>query len=177
YASRFEELSRYATALVLDEESKARRIEWGLHPVIRGKLMFMQFPTYGQVMQAALVAKEELMDSRKVWNQKKGNAGGGGLTRNQKGWVNQKSYSRNSGQDSKRGFRSSTIVCFECNSPGHKRSECPRLTKGIGQKGNFHANNQGKILRDQLTDSKVRSELLERQHNPSNKKQQEEFLL
>ncbi|KAL6973353.1 hypothetical protein U1Q18_027531 [Sarracenia purpurea var. burkii] len=105
--------------------------------------MFMQFPTYGQVMRAALVAEEELMDSRKVWNQKKGNVGGGVPRRNQKGWVNQKPYSQNSGQDSRRGFSSSTIVCFECNSPEHKRSECPRLTKGIGKKGNFHAQQPG----------------------------------
>ncbi|KAL6963074.1 hypothetical protein U1Q18_038039, partial [Sarracenia purpurea var. burkii] len=98
-------------------------------------------------MQATLVAEEELMDSRKVWNWKKRNVGGGGPTRNQKGWANQKPYSRTNGQDSRRGFNSSTIVCFECNSLGHKRSECPQLTKGIGQKGNFHAQQPGKSSR------------------------------
>ncbi|KAL6958040.1 hypothetical protein U1Q18_040390 [Sarracenia purpurea var. burkii] len=29
------------------------------------------------------------------------------------------------------------------DGPGHKRSECPRLKKGIGQKGNFHAQQLG----------------------------------
>ncbi|XP_028069881.1 uncharacterized protein LOC114272392 [Camellia sinensis] len=69
YANRFEALSRYASAIVANEEDKVRRFEWGLDTDIRGRLIAVQLSTYAQMVDRALIVERELVDSERIRNQ------------------------------------------------------------------------------------------------------------
>ncbi|XP_028097350.1 uncharacterized protein LOC114297168 [Camellia sinensis] len=57
YANHFEALSRYASAIVANEEDKVRRFEWGLDTDIRGRLIVVQLSTYAQMVDRALIVE------------------------------------------------------------------------------------------------------------------------
>ncbi|XP_028054834.1 uncharacterized protein LOC114259046 [Camellia sinensis] len=85
YANRFEALSRYASAIVANEEDKVRRFEWGLDTDIRGRLIAVQLSTYAQMVDRALIVERELADSECIRNQRSRNNNqlrGGGPVRN-----------------------------------------------------------------------------------------------
>ncbi|XP_028120865.1 uncharacterized protein LOC114318205 [Camellia sinensis] len=68
YASKFEELARYATRYVANDEEKARMFEWGLDLTIWGRVLPQRLPSYAEVLETALESEREVNDARKAWN-------------------------------------------------------------------------------------------------------------
>ncbi|XP_028078909.1 uncharacterized protein LOC114280732 [Camellia sinensis] len=85
YVNCFEALSRYASAIVANEEDKVRQFEWGLDTDIRRRLIAVQLSTYAQIVDRALIVERELADSKRIQNQRSRNNNqprGGGPVRN-----------------------------------------------------------------------------------------------
>lgn len=59
YASRFVELSRFALSLVVEEEMKANKFQWGLKPFIRSKVALFHERTYMGVLDYAMIVERE----------------------------------------------------------------------------------------------------------------------
>ncbi|GMP66411.1 hypothetical protein CsSME_00026780 [Camellia sinensis var. sinensis] len=68
YVAKFEELARYATRYVENDEDKARKFEWGLDPTIRGRVLPMQLLTFADVVNTALDSEREVADSKRIWS-------------------------------------------------------------------------------------------------------------
>ncbi|XP_028054780.1 uncharacterized protein LOC114258976 [Camellia sinensis] len=94
YASKFEDLARYATRYVANDEEKARMFEWGLDLTIRGRVLSQRLPSYAEVLETALESEREVNDARKAWNKRKESQESIGPQRNQKGSMPSKPYSR-----------------------------------------------------------------------------------
>ncbi|XP_028064474.1 uncharacterized protein LOC114267612 [Camellia sinensis] len=96
YAAKFEELARYATRYVANDEEKARMFEWGLDLTIRGRVIPQRLPTFAEVLDTALESEREVTDARKAWNKRRGSqtyqGGGSGANAQalggQKPWTN-----------------------------------------------------------------------------------------
>ncbi|XP_028127600.1 uncharacterized protein LOC114324084 [Camellia sinensis] len=72
YAAKFEELPRYATRLLANDEEKARMFEWGLDLTIRGRVLPQRLHLYAEVLEMALEFEREVVDAMKTWNKQKG---------------------------------------------------------------------------------------------------------
>ncbi|XP_028070165.1 uncharacterized protein LOC114272645 [Camellia sinensis] len=94
YAAKFEELARYATRFVANDEEKARMFEWGLDPTVRGRVLPQRLPSYAEVLDTALESEREVTDARKAWNKRRGSQTSIGPQRNQKENMTPKPYSR-----------------------------------------------------------------------------------
>ncbi|XP_028072454.1 uncharacterized protein LOC114274676 [Camellia sinensis] len=94
YAAKFEELARYATRYVANDEEKARMFKWGLDLTIRGRVLPQRLPSYAEVLETALESGREVNDARKAWNKRKGSQVSIGPQRNQRGSMTSKPYSR-----------------------------------------------------------------------------------
>ncbi|XP_028091633.1 uncharacterized protein LOC114291951 [Camellia sinensis] len=85
YAAKFEELARYATRYVANDEEKARMFEWGLDLTIRERVLPQRLLSYAEVLETALESEREVTDTRKAWSKRKGSQTSIGPQRNQKG--------------------------------------------------------------------------------------------
>ncbi|XP_028066267.1 uncharacterized protein LOC114269198 [Camellia sinensis] len=94
YVAKFEELARYATRYVADDEEKARKFEWGLDPIIRGRVFPLRLPTFANVVDTTLDAEREVVDTKRIWSLKKESQSHVGPERNSRRHVVPKSYSR-----------------------------------------------------------------------------------
>ncbi|XP_028096071.1 uncharacterized protein LOC114295985 [Camellia sinensis] len=94
YASKFEELARYATRYIANDKEKERMFEWGLDLTIRGRVLPQRLPSYVEVLEMAFESEREVNDARKAWNKRKGSQASIGPQRNQKGSMPSKPYSR-----------------------------------------------------------------------------------
>ncbi|XP_028115674.1 uncharacterized protein LOC114313492 [Camellia sinensis] len=83
YAAKFEELARYATRYVANDEEKARMFEWGLNLTIRGRVLPQRLSSYAEVLETALESEREVNDARKARNMRKGSQASIGPQRNQ----------------------------------------------------------------------------------------------
>ncbi|XP_028089600.1 uncharacterized protein LOC114289953 [Camellia sinensis] len=153
YAAKFEELARYATRLVANDEEKARMFEWGLDLTIRGRVLPQRLPSYAEVLETALESEREVNDARKAWNKRRGSQATIGPQRNQKESMTSKPYSRPQPQQQRQqpqqqiqrgGYQrpAGQIQCFHCQQLGHKKSECPQLLPFGYQGGGSGANAQ-----------------------------------
>ncbi|XP_028058969.1 uncharacterized protein LOC114262771 [Camellia sinensis] len=154
YAARFEELARYATRIVANDEEKERMFEWGLDLTIRGRILPQRLPSYVEVLETALESKREVNDARKAWNKRKGSQTSIRPQRNQKGSMTSKPYSipqpqqqrQQPQQQIQRGGYQQRLVgqiqCFHCQQLGHKKSECPQHPPSAYQGGGSGANAQ-----------------------------------
>ncbi|KAI8535829.1 hypothetical protein RHMOL_Rhmol10G0204900 [Rhododendron molle] len=75
YATKFEELSRYAPTTIASEDDKERKFEWGLTSS-RKAVVGHEFPTYSQVVKCALWLEREDMDFKAKWKKTGTSAGG-----------------------------------------------------------------------------------------------------
>ncbi|XP_028091504.1 uncharacterized protein LOC114291829 [Camellia sinensis] len=115
YVAKFEELARYAAQYVANEGEKTQKFEWGLDPIIRGRVLALCLPTFVDVVGTTLDAEREWADSKRTWMMKTKKRG--------QSFVGPRRNDRR-------------------NVIGHKKSECPQLT-GIGnQAGGSGANAQ-----------------------------------
>ncbi|XP_028119520.1 uncharacterized protein LOC114317028 [Camellia sinensis] len=107
YAAKFEELARYATTYVANDEEKARIFDWGLDLTIRGRVLPQRLHSYADVLETTLESEKEVADARKTWNKRKGgHTSGGGFRANaqalgrQKHWTNKTGSTRQQHQKS-----------------------------------------------------------------------------
>ncbi|XP_028066841.1 uncharacterized protein LOC114269677 [Camellia sinensis] len=115
YVAKFEELARYAARYVADEGEKTRKFEWGLDPIIRGKVLPLRLPIFADVVDTALDAEREWADSKRIW-----------MMKTKKGGQSFVGPRRNDRR----------------NVIGHKKSECPQLSGMGNQAGGSRANAQ-----------------------------------
>ena len=76
YEATFTALSRFATALVADEQSKCRRFLEGLRPAIKSRLSILKLNVYADLVDRAIIAERDLAESQKAreqFNRKRGN--------------------------------------------------------------------------------------------------------
>ncbi|XP_028109523.1 protein argonaute-2-like [Camellia sinensis] len=154
YAAKFEELARYGTRYVANDEEKARMFEWGLDLTIRGRVLPQRLPSYAEVLEMTLESEREVNNARKAWNERKGSQASIGPQRIQKGSVTAKPYSRPQPQQQRQQLQQQIqrggyqqrpvgqIQCFHCQQLGHKKSECPQLPPSGYQGGGSRANAQ-----------------------------------
>lgn len=69
YASRFEELSRFAPSLILEEKMKAYKLLWGLKLPIRGRVALFHETTYAGVLECAYIVEHEYDEMLKAREQ------------------------------------------------------------------------------------------------------------
>ncbi|GMP78422.1 hypothetical protein CsSME_00034346 [Camellia sinensis var. sinensis] len=142
YVAKFEELARYATRYVENDEDKARKFEWGLDPTIRGRVLPMRLPTFADVVDTALDSEREVADSKRIWSLKKeNNQSNVGPERNSQKHAAHKPYSREPQQSQQQNLKESfqtrpagLIKCYHCQQIGHRRFECPQLAGNRGER-------------------------------------------
>ncbi|XP_028106501.1 uncharacterized protein LOC114305596 [Camellia sinensis] len=154
YVAKFEELARYATRYVANDEEKARMFEWGLDLKIKGRILPQRLPSYAEVLETTLESESEVNDARKASNKRKGSQVSIGPQRNPKGSMTSKPHSRPQPQQQRQqpqqqiqrgGYQQrlmGQIQCFHCQQLGHKKSECPQLPPSRYQGGGSGANTQ-----------------------------------
>ncbi|XP_028067741.1 uncharacterized protein LOC114270443 [Camellia sinensis] len=72
YAAKFEELARYTTRYIENDEEKARMFEWRLDLTIKGIVLSQRLHSYAKVLETALESEKDVADARKTWNKRKG---------------------------------------------------------------------------------------------------------
>ncbi|XP_074347317.1 uncharacterized protein LOC141686162 [Apium graveolens] len=80
YEAEFAKLAKYASTLVVDESSRARRLEEGLRSEIRNSVASFELQTYEAVLNKALVIERGLEESEKAsgsWNKRRFTQAGG----------------------------------------------------------------------------------------------------
>ena len=65
YEAYFGDLARFSLDITVDDNIKARTFENGLHPGLRTKVVGFELDSYCNVVQKALVFKEEYLSSKK----------------------------------------------------------------------------------------------------------------
>ncbi|KAI9160100.1 hypothetical protein LWI28_005107 [Acer negundo] len=83
YEQQFTSLSRFATKLIPDDESRGRRFLDGLHPDIQSKVEVLKLTRYADIVDRALIAERSLEECKKAQdvfkrnNQQGGSRNGG----------------------------------------------------------------------------------------------------
>ncbi|XP_041011311.1 uncharacterized protein LOC121255089 [Juglans microcarpa x Juglans regia] len=144
YATKFMELSRYASYLIPDEEKKAEKFERGLDWRIRDRVRALKIQNFFELVNRATIVEEGILESIKYNNQKK---------RQQQSQPLQSAPNKN-----KRPHRDSSPgpqiggqtyptcstcgrkhmgkclygqnVCFKCRKPNHLARDCPMKKSG-----------------------------------------------
>ncbi|XP_026428958.1 uncharacterized protein LOC113324893 [Papaver somniferum] len=60
YQAKFEELSRFATHLVENEELKAFKFQEGLRPSIKGRLSILKITSYNEIVERAMIVERDI---------------------------------------------------------------------------------------------------------------------
>ncbi|XP_074336746.1 uncharacterized protein LOC141673917 [Apium graveolens] len=139
YEAEFAKLAEYASTLVADESSRARKLEEGLRSDIKNSVASFELQTYEAVLNKALVIERGLSESEKAtgsWNKRRfTQAGGqsfqGGPFKKQhvydqgSGQGNQENCTRCGGNHAHTECRWNRGACFHCGEVGHKIAQCP----------------------------------------------------
>ncbi|XP_074341444.1 uncharacterized protein LOC141678914 [Apium graveolens] len=139
YEAEFAKLAKYASTLVADESSRARRLEEGLRSDIRNSVASFELQTYEAVLNKALVIERGLAESEKAsgsWNKRRftqtsGQSFQGGPLKkphvydNIGGQGDQETCTRCGKNHPDKVCRWNTGACFHCGEVGHKISNCP----------------------------------------------------
>ncbi|TXG51790.1 hypothetical protein EZV62_024314 [Acer yangbiense] len=126
YEEQFTSLSRFATQLILDDESKGRRFLDGLHPDIRSKVEVLKLTRYADIVDRALIAERSLEECMKTHEHNNGgnkdNEKSVGDTPFRKNFPPCQRYGRpHSGE-----CYMNTGACFGCGKLDHKIKDCPK---------------------------------------------------
>jgi hypothetical protein len=149
YASRFNELARFAPYMVADEENRVRKFEQGLNPWIHDHVVCFKIQNFVELVNKASIAEESvkknaiaMVESRKRVAPL--------LNRNQVGWkrrpngdnqgvkpIENKPSSANDKPYPKcqrphyRPCRVGTNICYRCEQVGHFVRDCPKQRGGV----------------------------------------------
>ncbi|XP_028086416.1 uncharacterized protein LOC114287305 [Camellia sinensis] len=138
YANRFEALSRYASAIIANEEDKVRQFEWGWDTNIKERLITVQLSIYAQMVDLALIVERKLADSERIRNQRSRNNNqpcGGHPVRNTRnhpapapyaGGLQQQQRQNRGNQQGGNFVNEWKGKCFRSGQQMHHRSECPQ---------------------------------------------------
>ena len=78
YEQQFTALSRFASKLVPDEDSRCRRFFEGLRPAIKSRLSVLKLTVYADMVDRAMIAERYLTESQNARdNRSKSQQGGG----------------------------------------------------------------------------------------------------
>ncbi|XP_057511924.1 uncharacterized protein LOC130794016 [Actinidia eriantha] len=156
YERKFTELSRYATKLIPDDETRCRRFKNGLDYKIRMKLTGHKYDSYAELVGLAKLFEKDVKeeDGRREFFKKQktdnfsGGRGGAGSSRSggqrSQNFRNQSFSSPNRGT----GFRGNQAsrstsgsntggnqgrvrTCYRCGASDHLIRDCPQPNKGI----------------------------------------------
>ncbi|GKD42318.1 putative reverse transcriptase domain-containing protein [Tanacetum coccineum] len=138
YTNRFHELARLVPHIVTPELSRIKRYVAGLTPEIRGMVKATQ-PT---IIQNAVLRASILTDEA-ISYKKKAKVGAGFVaTAPPRNKYNPGHFAKDC-REPKRAIPVNTMrmnhnqrVCYECGSPDHLKSTCPKLGRAPGQAGN-----------------------------------------
>ncbi|XP_074341812.1 uncharacterized protein LOC141679203 [Apium graveolens] len=139
YEAEFTILAKYASTLVADESSRARRLEEGLRSNIRNSVASFELQTYEADLNKELVIERGLAESEKAsgsWNKRRftqtgGQSFQGGPLKkphvydNIGGQGDRERCSRCGKNHPDKVCRWNTDACFYCGEVGHKISNCP----------------------------------------------------
>ncbi|XP_074341990.1 uncharacterized protein LOC141679387 [Apium graveolens] len=139
YEAQFAKLAKFASTLVADESSRARRLEEGLQSDIRNSVASFELQTYEAVLNKALVIERGLVESEKTtgrWNKRRftqtsGQSFQGGPLKkshvydNIGGQGDQERCSRCDKNHPDKVYHRNTGAYFHCGEVGHKISNCP----------------------------------------------------
>ncbi|KAK1560346.1 hypothetical protein Q3G72_025572 [Acer saccharum] len=151
YEEQFTSLSRFATQLIPDDESKGRRFLDGLHPDIRSKVEVLKLTRYADVVDRALIAERSLEECKKTHEVFKRNNQQGGF-RNKNAFrhgTQFKKYNNGGNKDNEKSVRDTSFkknfppcqrcgrshsgecyintgACFGCGKSDHKIKDCPK---------------------------------------------------
>ncbi|KAI3933160.1 hypothetical protein MKW92_000707, partial [Papaver armeniacum] len=123
YQAKFEELSRFATHLVENEELKAFMFQEGLRPSIKSKLSVLKITSYNEIVERAMIAERDIEEANRIRERHNGDKNGGNRNNN-----NNHPYQKKENRSDIQGGSSNPIVCYHCKKPGHFRRECPELS-------------------------------------------------
>lgn len=124
YAAKFEELSRYAPALIANEEVRARKFENGLRERIQQLVTIFELPTYKEVVNKCLIIEKGLNDAQAAKEKSLKKRGRVNEFPNQESKTFKfKIPELNQTVDEGKTQSQETIQCYRCGGP-HLRRDC-----------------------------------------------------
>ncbi|TXG73220.1 hypothetical protein EZV62_001799 [Acer yangbiense] len=116
YEEQFTSLSRFATQLIPDDESKGRHFLNGLHPDIRSKVEVLKLATYTDIVDRALIAERSLEECKKTHEVFKRNNQQGGF-QNGSGFRHGTQFKKHNNSGNKGNEKSIRDTPFRKNFP------------------------------------------------------------
>ncbi|XP_059654481.1 uncharacterized protein LOC132301224 [Cornus florida] len=115
YKNKFTSLSRFATEVLGNEEEKTWHFVYGLNRSIRPGLTLLGLKNYSEAVMRALMVEAEAKD----WREKSG--------------TEQRTASATPIVGVSSELSRTSLVCYHCKQPGHRKAECPldRPSSGV----------------------------------------------
>ncbi|XP_058202610.1 uncharacterized protein LOC131317047 [Rhododendron vialii] len=133
YEARFTALSRFALETISTENLKARRFERGLNPDIRKGVVGHRYKKYSKVFECALALEGDAQCAKQIKEPKSQTVGfsfqpdsrkRGRETTNAIQGTESVKRAQSVGRSA-----SGVFLCYHCNQPGHRKSECPLMNQ------------------------------------------------
>lgn len=71
YSAKFAKLSKFASILIPNEETKAEKYLYCLQPYIRGKLILFEIKEYSKMVHTAMIAERSMKEVAAFYAQRK----------------------------------------------------------------------------------------------------------
>ena len=66
YESRFSKLSRFSLGMLTEEGEKARRLQQGLRPAIKNRVVPLAIMDYSELVKSALLVERDIKDTYQI---------------------------------------------------------------------------------------------------------------